>query len=198
VGAEVEGALRIAGSDGAPFELRFVADRVDRAEDALRLTDYKSGRPALGQTSEAGRRNGQLRLVAGGRLLQGAVYAFAAEGLAPRGATGRYLHLAPLEDERTREIAARSDDAELRAAFEGSVRAAAAAWSAGAFFPRLLAPDGRSEGPACRYCDLKEACLRGDSGARRRLREWALAPEAPAPTPAEAAMRALWRPEAGE
>ena len=34
------------------------------------------------------------------------------------------------------------------------------------------APDENVEPDACRYCDVAEACLRGDSGARGRLRAW--------------------------
>jgi len=48
-----------------------------------------------------------------------------------------------------------------------------AARDAGAFVPRLRKPDRDEEVGACRNCDLRPACLRGDSGARMRLAAWA-------------------------
>ena len=39
----------------------------------------------------------------------------------------------------------------------------------GVFVPRLLDPSRAAEPARCSYCDVAEACLRGDSGARRRL-----------------------------
>jgi hypothetical protein len=47
-----------------------------------------------------------------------------------------------------------------------------AAWDAGAFVPRLLEPDRRTIYPACATCDVREACVQGDSGARLRLATW--------------------------
>ena len=47
-----------------------------------------------------------------------------------------------------------------------------AAWDAGSFPPRLLRPDRDEEPATCRGCGVKEACLRGDSGARLRLARW--------------------------
>jgi hypothetical protein len=44
-----------------------------------------------------------------------------------------------------------------------------AAREAGFAFARMENPDG-SKGRACDWCELSEACLRHDSGARRRLR----------------------------
>jgi hypothetical protein len=42
-----------------------------------------------------------------------------------------------------------------------------------AFFPRVVDPAGRDEPGRCKTCEVAEACLRGDSGARLRLFEWA-------------------------
>jgi len=45
---------------------------------------------------------------------------------------------------------------------------------AGSFFPRLLEPDGSAH-ERCTFCEVQEACLRGDSGSRLRLERWAKA-----------------------
>ncbi len=44
-------------------------------------------------------------------------------------------------------------------------------WDAGVFFPRLINARG-DEPVACGFCEVAEACLRGDSGARARLSAW--------------------------
>ena len=49
----------------------------------------------------------------------------------------------------------------------------AEAWIAGSFFPRLYDPVRDREPEACRFCEVAQACLRGDSGARRGLVAWA-------------------------
>jgi len=48
-----------------------------------------------------------------------------------------------------------------------------AAREVGAFPPRLRRPDRDEEGDACRSCEVRAACVRGDSGARLRLGAWA-------------------------
>ena len=65
------------------------------------------------------------------------------------------------------------------------------AWEEGSFFPRLVKPDGREEPSRCSYCAVAEACLRGDSGARKRLSEWTAAADAPGAE--EAALLGVWR-----
>ena len=45
------------------------------------------------------------------------------------------------------------------------------AWRVGAFGPRLEGASG-SEPRQCEWCAVSAACLRGDSGARRRLMRW--------------------------
>jgi hypothetical protein len=215
VGAEVGGGLRVADAAGAPRELRFRADRVDRVDGALLLTDYKTGRPALAQSREDRRREAWLRAVRSGELLQVPAYAAAARELDARVGFGRYLTLRPDAPEAAREIVARGDDAELLGAFEYAVRRAVGAWDAGSFFPRLVQPDGEREGTACRLCTLKEACLKGDSSARGRLARWTAEPSsghrstagdallARSPeedallglSPAEDALLELWWPE---
>jgi len=53
---------------------------------------------------------------------------------------------------------------------------------AGTFFPRLVDPDADKEPRACDYCGVAEACLRGDSGVRGRLRDWSRQRQASTPT----------------
>jgi hypothetical protein len=192
VGAEVEGALGIEGPGGESFELRFRADRVERDREVLSLLDYKTGRPKISVVSDAKRREKLLAAVAAGELLQGAAYAAGAGALGLRG-RGRYLHLRPDLRDETREIACESGDGEIVAAFASAVRTALAAWSAGAFFPRLATADGSREPDACRSCGVREGCLRGDSAARGRLVHFALAGDGRARGVAESALVALWR-----
>ena len=66
-----------------------------------------------------------------------------------------------------------------------------AAWDAGEFFPRLVDEKG-AEPDACRFCDVAEACLRGDSGARARLAAWTGAQHDD-----PSSLLALWRLPAG-
>jgi len=187
LGAEVKGALRVAGPDGAPREISFRADRVDRHGDGLRLTDYKTGKPPGGDSSARARHERALcERIAQGAALQASVYA-AAAGAAGQ---GRYLHLRPDLPAGVRALAAPGDPER----FTEVVGTLLAAWDLGAFVPRLRDPANDQEPFTCQGCDVKEACLRGDSGVRLRLGEWAAG--APA-TDVERAARTLWRlPEA--
>ena len=54
-------------------------------------------------------------------------------------------------------------------------RVALAALDHGSFLPRLIDPSSNTEPRLCQNCAVKEACLRGDSGARTRLERWATA-----------------------
>jgi hypothetical protein len=84
-----------------------------------------------------------------------------------------------------------------RTAFAASVGALFAARDVGAFPPRLRKPDRDEESDACRSCDVRAACVRGDSGARLRLGAWADAPRDGSDL--ERAALALWRlPGAGK
>ena len=53
-------------------------------------------------------------------------------------------------------------------------------------------PDLDVEPRACAHCDVKEACLRGDSGARRRLVRFARDSDPATLGPAERALLAIW------
>ena len=86
-------------------------------------------------------------------------------------AAGRYLYLRP--DVEEREIAVRADDPTLDRAFTAATGAVLGAWEAGAFFPRVVDIAGKNEPGRCAFCTVAQACLRGDSGARGRLFDWA-------------------------
>ena len=105
---------------------------------------------------------------------------------------GRYVYLRPDADERTAEHAVGGGDPEFAARFAATVRAAFAAWDTGGFFPRVVDPAGEKEPVRCDFCRVAEACVRGDSGARRRLHRWASEAGAP-PAAAERAVLAVWK-----
>ena len=194
-GVEVDARLDL--SVPAARRVAFRADRVDRVGDRVRLTDYKSGRPGLPADAERRRRQ-LLREVAGGARLQAAAYALAVAGRAE----GRYLFLGPNPEKRPREGALDSGDAALAPAFATAVVTLFAAWDRGVFFPRLVDPARGTEPGRCGWCDVREACLRRDSGARRRLAEWVgrhgEGGGEPAADGAAAALLALWRLPLGE
>jgi RecB family exonuclease len=179
LGGEASSALALDDACGRRREIHFRADRVDREGGALRLTDYKTGRPPAKALDE----------LAQGKLLQTAVYALAAG----EGAQGRYLYLRPdLKDDA--RVVATPPQAELAPALRTVLHTLLAAWDAGAFVPRLREPAEDREPYACSRCELKDACSRGDSGMRLRLGAWA---DAPGTAPEETAAHALWRlPEA--
>ncbi|MCP4653804.1 MAG: hypothetical protein GY856_00145 [bacterium] len=157
--------LRDEGS-GRERPIRFRADRVDVTGEDLRLhTDYKTGAPPRARKQL---RKSLLEWVAGGEWLQAAAYVHGAGA----GSQGRYLFLRPDLAPESRAICVSADDRELRSVFEDSLRVLLRAWDEGAFFPRLVEPDQDLEPPRCRSCEVAEACLRRDSGARARLRRW--------------------------
>jgi hypothetical protein len=194
-GVEVEARLELPEPAGRRVVFR--ADRVDRLDDRVRLTDYKSGRPELLADHEKRRRQ-LLHEVAGGKRLQAAAYALAVDGPTE----GRYLFLGPNPDGKPREGALDNRDAALAPAFAVAVVTLFEAWDRGVFFPRLVDPAKGTEPGRCEWCDVREACLRRDSGARRRLAEWvsrhAESGGEPAADDAAAALLALWRMPLGE
>ena len=200
-GAEVAGELPLPGAAGDQ-SLAFRVDRVDLVDGRAVLTDYKTGAPISAAKQDATRRRHLLREVRRGAALQAAAYALAGG----RGAAGRYLFLRPDVEPEAAVAVVEGDDAEFAAAFAAAVSTVAAAWERGAFFPRLEEPDGGDEPRRCSSCEVRDACLRGDSGARRRLASWAAAhAQADGLGDAEAALLAVWRlhakpeaPAAGE
>jgi hypothetical protein len=189
LGAEVEGGVAVAGADGETHELRFKADRVDRSGGGLRLLDYKTGAAKAAQVSEDKRRSALLDLIGRGELLQAAAYALGARAALGPGARGEYVFVKPGIPSHAVRLSADAEDPELAERFGVALRAVLAVWQRGSFFPRLL--DGSQEEPrACTSCEVREACWRGDSGARRRLADWVA--QAQATAPAEQALRLAW------
>jgi RecB family exonuclease len=192
VAAEARGDVEVRDAAGRPRRLRFRADRADRTEGttALRLTDYKTGKPLSDAKKPTTRRGHHLAAVARGLKLQATGYARAAG----EGGEGRYLHLRPDAEPDAAVAAVAAGDAAFQAAFDGAAATSLAAWDAGAFFPRLEHADQPREPSRCQWCEVSEACLRLDSGARLRLRRWV--EEADAAGDAERALHDLWHLDA--
>ena len=171
IGVELEGAVTVSDAAGRAREIRFKADRVDRAPDGtLRLTDYKTGGGPSAKTKGAERRHENLlKKVAAGQYLQAVAYARA---VGQPGAEGRYLYLKPELEAEAREYAVREDEERFVGAFENAAQRVISAWDQGSFFPRLLEPDRDKEPARCKFCEVAQACNRGDSGARGRMRRW--------------------------
>lgn len=192
---EAEGRAEVTDFSGAPRSVRFRVDRIDRRPEGGRLwTDYKTGRaPVSTAKTASSRRRHLLEGIAKGSLLQAVAYALAGD---PERDIGRYLYLHPdlPPDRERREFTLRVGDEEVRSRFDAAVGALLAAWDHGVFFPRLVDPDPDHRTPdACQFCDLKAACVQGDSGARRRQREWSLAlRQAPPKDPARLAFLCTW------
>ncbi|HEV7516554.1 MAG TPA: PD-(D/E)XK nuclease family protein, partial [Thermoanaerobaculia bacterium] len=198
LGAEVFGEIAVADSGGRHRRLRFKADRIDRTEGettGLRLTDYKTGRPVSTAKREDKRAEHFLASVRAGTRLQAVAYRLAGGP----GARGRYLYLRPDLAQREFTVGAgTAGEAELERAFGAATAAVLGAWEAGTFFPRVVDLSGRAEPGRCKFCSVAEACLRGDSGARGRLFEWAArggtGDDSGDPgNPGEAALLAVWR-----
>jgi hypothetical protein len=191
LGVEAKGEVTVEDGAGTPRTLVYRADLVADAGGRVVLTDFKTGTPLSKGKREDTRQGHLLREIAGGRVLQAAAYAMGAGG---RAAEGRYVFLRPDLEDDIRELAVASDDPAPAEAFRGAVRAVLSAWEAGSLFPRLERADAPEEPVRCGFCEVREACVRGDSGARRRLARWAAAPEEQplASSNAEAALRRLW------
>jgi ATP-dependent helicase/nuclease subunit B len=173
LGAEVTGSLEIEDAAGCRREIRFRADRADVRDGTLRLTDYKTGAP-LSRAAKPARRAEHLRKsTALGTALQATAYLLAAQQLAgSERVEGRLLFLAPDLPDELRELRAMPGDLALEEAFGRAARGALTAAELGTCFPRLVEVATDEEPAACRFCEVSDACLRGDSGHRMRLRAW--------------------------
>lgn len=177
--AEVTGTVSLTDTAGAERSLHFRADRVDRMVDrrfpGLRLTDYKTGRPISDAVRQKTRDEHFLRQVEAGGRLQAVAYALATGGPLPsmHSGQGRYVFLKRDLPPEQREFGVWGSHVPFVDAFTAAVRAALRAWDQGTFFPRLVEPDRDQEPRRCAWCPVHEACVRGDSGARRRLADWA-------------------------
>jgi hypothetical protein len=190
--SEVEGGVAVAAEDDRQRLLRFIADRRDAPAGPVQWTDYKVGRPISIAKKPERRRQDFLEKVRNGTALQAVAYSLSGEG-----GTGRYFYLRPDLDPTLRELAVPGGDIGAEVAFAAAVATALAVWEEGGFVPRLIDPDLDREPILCGYCDVKDACLRGDSGSRRRLKEWIgrsreEGPETAELTPAERAVLELW------
>lgn len=171
--------------------LRFRADRVETREQGELWIDFKTSRRPLSDRKTLQTREKHLReAVRSGHALQAAAYASAAGP----SATGRYVYLHPRIDATLRAQDAPGGDPELRRAFDSALARLYAAWEAGAFPPRLVAPTLREEHPGCKSCEFQAACQRGDSGLRSRTVAWLRADEVAAEQSGFAgAVQGLWR-----
>lgn len=170
VGVEVSGLVTVEDEGGRRRSLRFACDRVDRRPGGEVVgTDYKSGQARDPARQEKTRRKHLLQAIRRGEALQAPAYASAAGG----NGCGRYLNLHPRAPEPAREMAVAAGDREAGATFRETVAVLLAMWDRGLFPPRLLDPAGRAVPTACSRCELSEACLQHDTGARRRLVRWA-------------------------
>ncbi len=173
LGVEIDGELAVRDASGKRRVIHFKADRVDRGPGgALRITDYKTGRGPSKAKTEGKRREHLLGRVREGQHLQAVAYALAA---GDEGAEGRYLYLKPELDDALRDYAVGANEAPFAEAFESATRTVLSAWDRGSFFPRLVEPSENKEPARCARCEVAQACLRGDSGARGRLMAWAKA-----------------------
>lgn len=189
LGAEAEGSVELPSQQRVWFR----ADRVDRAGLGVRLTDYKTGRPAITLKTPEKWRQALLSKIAAGELLQATAYAMAAHAVNTSDGGGRYSYLKPETEEHALEILISAGDDEAAAAFAATVGTTREAWARGSFFPRLSEPGKDNEPISCTFCEVSSACLRGDTGARRRLRRWADAIEPSPLVDSEQAARALWQ-----
>jgi hypothetical protein len=198
VAVEAIGRARVRDHHDVEREILFKADRIDRAADALRLVDYKTGKPPSVLKREESRVHELHRQVRRGERLQSVAYALAGAELGFPQSEGVYLHLVP-DDVPAREFVTRADDQDFIDDFSQAVGTVLEAWDEGCFVPRLAKPGSDEEPKLCERCEVKEACVRGDSGARMRLVEWtAQAP--PQPDAAiERALLGIWNlPAEGE
>lgn len=164
LGCEVRSQVELKLPDGSVRTVGFLADRADADPDGAPIfTDYKTARP-FSVAAAATRAKKLAEAVLRGERLQVAAYAAAAKG-----AAGRYLFLRPKPGApREAYVAGLSHDHPAVQAFREVGGQLMAAREAGFAFARMEKPDG-SPGRACDWCELSDACLRHDSGARRRL-----------------------------
>jgi len=170
LGAEVRGRVAVQDQEQRTRWLRFACDRLDRQPDGgLVATDYKTGKPDRPVRQERIKRRHLLQAIRRGEALQVPVYARAAGA----GGAGRYLYLHPSAASESREVTVESGDEVAGTALGETLVVLLGMWDAGLFPPRLTEPSGAETFARCAWCDLAEACLQHDSGARARLARWA-------------------------
>lgn len=170
---EAKGASIIQAGAAEGLRLHFRADRVERREQGLLLTDEKTGSPFWGLLKKEESRIGRvLKEVEAGAHLQAAAYALS-EGPGPR--SGAYFYARPDwegegQGHRAMEISSQAIP-ELREIFDASAGALLQLHEIGARTPRLV--DEQGDTPRrCEWCAVSEACSQFDTGARNRLGAW--------------------------
>ncbi|HVN75482.1 MAG TPA: PD-(D/E)XK nuclease family protein [Thermoanaerobaculaceae bacterium] len=196
LGLEVQGSVAVADTAGIARELGFRADLVEARGAGVRLTDFKTGRPLSDAKTEVTRHRHLLAAIGRGEALQVGAYALSAAG---RPTEARYLYIRPDLEEHERVLELSGDDPDLGALLPVATAAVLGAWHRGALFPRLERPDRPVEPRRCGYCEVRDACSRGDSGARNRLSRWAAARRGRRGdrADAEAALLELWNLPSG-
>lgn len=198
LGLEVEGRAELDLPEGRR-RVGFRADRVELAGQALLLTDYKTGNTIVSDAAGPETRQRHLdKALAAGEWLQLPAYARAASS---RPIEGRLLFLKNDLDDERRDVrrAAPAAGSPAEAAEATLWRTLFAAWESGSFLPRLLDKTLQSSYDGCKYCEVRVACLQGDSGARQRLERWVRlrraspATPVPATAAADSAREAAWR-----
>ena len=191
LGVEAAGEVTIEDAEGVARTLSFRADLVEEVGDRVVFTDFKTGMPLSKAKTDETRRKHLLAAFRRGEALQGAAYPLGAGG---RAADGRYVYLRPDLEDETRVLEVSSEDPEVPSAFRSAVRAVLSTWDSGGLFPRLEQADTNREPRRCSFCEVRDACVRGDSGARRRLARWAAGrgEGRGALSGPEAALRVLW------
>jgi hypothetical protein len=196
---EAEGTVAATDAAGSTRLLPFRADLVEEREGAIVLTDLKTGAPLSRARTAATRRRHLLTALRRGEALQAAAYARAVCG---RDGEGRYLYLRPDLKDEVRDLAVDGSDREFAEGFAEAMRVVLRAWDFGSLFPRLQERDTPKEPARCSWCEVRDACIRGDSGARRRLGGWVQARRVrgaahPAASHEEDALFGLWTLGAG-
>lgn len=163
VGAEVRGSVMLDERS-----VSFRADRADLTGETIALLDYKTGAAITKVKGDDARRANLLAQIAQGRRLQGPAYAQAGQPVSE----GRYLFAKDGVDDANARVSIARDDADAKQLFEAASRDLLAAFEIGAFPPRLLGETRSGAGPACRTCQVAEACIRGETGSSRHLAAW--------------------------
>jgi len=163
IGVELLGEATAVLPDGETLRVRFKADRVDRIGDRLILSDFKTGRTALGEAEFK-------RKLVQGKNLQPSAYVHGVESEGKVRARLLYLHPEVDEDRQAAILKKESSSADD---WRNALAPVRDAWREGTFFPRLTDPTGERSHDPCRFCPVSSACLLGDSSARARLVELA-------------------------
>jgi len=160
LGSEMTGYADFDDIEGGTHRLWFKADRVDRLPDRVLMTDYKTGTPP----KKPGDVENKLWE---GLALQAALYA---ESLPEQDVEGRYLYL-KAEDLGSDHavVGTRQDPVAYSEGVRAVVPLLLTALKRGWLIPRLVDSKKGKEPDTCSYCDVREACHRGDSGLRARV-----------------------------